>query len=398
MTTVETTYAATRCIYDADSHLMELPGWLEEFADPGDRELLRPLSLGKAGALADQAIRRAEERKGDGAAAVALEAELLTAKGWAALGAFDSIERTRALDLLGFQRQFVFSTFAPTQFVGDDADLLWAGVRSHNRAMGAWCADDPRLIGVAHLPLTDAEQAVRALDEAIDFGCGAVHVPSAPPRTHAPTHPDLDPVWARIEDAGLPLLLHLGGQGRMIPSGFHKNGRPVSDFLGGGENVRAKDVVAMHVGPETFASAFILDGMFDRFPQLMLGIIEQGAEWVASWPRRLDRIAGTFARTEPTLGSLSLKPSEYIRRNVRVTPFPGEDVGWLIEQCGPEVFLFSSDYPHPEGGRDPIRKFEATMADVPDDAKDRFYWQNMADLLREPVTRPARHAAAPPAG
>ena len=48
-----------------------------------------------------------------------------------------------------------------------------------------------------------------------------------------------------------------------------------------------------------------------------------------------------------------------MRRQVRFTPFPTEPVGWMIEQAGAELFLFSSDYPHPEGGRDPLAPLRA---------------------------------------
>ena len=60
---------------------------------------------------------------------------------------------------------------------------------------------------------------------------------------------------------------------------------------------------------------------------------------------------------------MSLKPSEFVKRQVRVTPYPHEDAGWIIANAGDEVCLFSSDYPHVEGGRNPIKRFEASMAD-----------------------------------
>jgi len=375
------TYADGRTILDADSHIMELPGWLEEHADPADRELIRPLHLGAAGALADEAIKMAQQRQGDEQAATRLEEQLMTAKGWSALGAFDSAERARALDLLGFNSQLVFSTFAPTQFSGDDPAVTYAGTRAHNRAMGSWCADDDRLVGVAWVPLDDPDEAAKAVDEALGFGCGAIHLPSAAPKEKAPTHPDYDPFWARIAEAGVPAVLHLGGQGPMIRRSFHNNGRPVSDFLGGGENVRAKDVMAMHMAPEIFVSALIFDGLFDTHPDLMLGVIEQGAEWVVPWLPRLDRTQKTFSKTEPTLRGLELAASDYVHRNVRITPFVGERVGWLIEQAGDDLFMFSSDFPHPEGNRDPIAKFEATMDGMSDEARRRFYRDNMADLM-----------------
>src|SRR3546814_1432134 len=85
----------------------------------------------------------------------------------------------------------------------------------------------------------------------------------------------------------------------------------------------------------------VLDGVFERHPDLRCGVIEMGASWVPSLMRRLDYAAKSFARTEPMLGELSMKPSEYVRRQVRVTPFPGEDVAELISISSPEIFLFS---------------------------------------------------------
>ena len=95
---------------------------------------------------------------------------------------------------------------------------------------------------------------------------------------------------------------------------------------------------------------------------------------------RMDIAQGTFGRTEPAL-ALPLRASEYIRRQVRFTPFATEPVGWLIEQAGEELFLFSSDYPHPEGGRDPIARFEASLEGVSEDARERFYSRNFADMM-----------------
>ena len=64
---------------------------------------------------------------------------------------------------------------------------------------------------------------------------------------------------------------------------------------------------------------------------------------------------------EERLRSLSALPSEIVRRQVRVTPYPSEDVGWIIEQSGDDICLFSSDYPHVEGGRNPVKRFEESM-------------------------------------
>lgn len=374
-------YATGRTYYDADSHLMELSDWLVRYADPGVREKIRPLSLGAAGALAERAVAEAEARRGDPEKARALEGSLMKAKGWNALGAFDPAERRRALDLLGFDRQLVFSTFAATQFAGDDPELLYGGTRAHNRAMADFCADDPRLVAVGFVPWGDPARTAEEARQAIRLGCGAVLVPSAPPRDVSPFHPDYDGLWGALQDEGVPFMLHIGGGGRPLRRAFHANGKPpTTDFLGGGENIRSKDFMVLHHPPETFLACMALDGVFERFPGLRGGCIEQGALWVVPWLRRMDIAQETFRRSEPAL-ALPRRASEYIRRHVKFTPFPTEPVGWLIEQAGPELFLFSSDYPHPEGGRDPVARFEATLAGVCEADKERFYAGNFAEMM-----------------
>jgi predicted TIM-barrel fold metal-dependent hydrolase len=95
----------------------------------------------------------------------------------------------------------------------------------------------------------------------------------------------------------------------------------------------------------------------------------------------LDYAQRAFRRTEEPLRRLAAKPSEYVHRHLKFTPFPGEPVGWMIEQAGGDLFMFSTDYPHPEGGRDPLTKFEEELGGIGPDDRDRFYHGNMAELL-----------------
>src|SRR5439155_25782202 len=205
---------------------------------------------------------------------------------------------------------------------------------------------------------------------------------SHPPPAGPPTHPAPDGVWATLQEAGVPMMLHIGGGGRPLRPSFHENGRPkTTDFLGGGENIRSKDYMVLHNPPEIFIACMVLDGVFEKFPRLMCGVIEQGALWVPALLRRINIAQGTFKRHEPQLAELPMPASDYIRRQVRFTPFPTEPMAWLIEHAGEELFLFSSDYPHPEGTKDPLGRFEASLEGVSDEAKTRFYSSNFADLF-----------------
>lgn len=374
-------YAQGRTYYDADSHVMELSEWLPQFADPAIRGRIRPLQLGGAGGNAAQLIERAKARATDADATRKLEENVMSAKGWLALGAFDPRERSRALDLIGVQRQLVFPTFAFTQFQGADPDLLYGGSRALNRAMANFCAHDKRLVAVGWVPWDDPKRTLLEVREAVKSGCGAILVNSMPEGDKSPTHPVYHPFWALLQDSNIPFMLHVGGGGRPLRRAFNNNGKaPTSDWLGGGENIRSKDYMTLHQVPEQFLSAMVLDGIFAQFPNLRGGVIEQGALWLPSLLTRLNLCQAMFSKSEPAL-RLPLKASDYLRRQVKVTPFPTEPVGWIIENAGAETVLFSTDYPHPEGGRDPLARFEATMHSIGEDAKENFYHRNFAAMM-----------------
>ena len=124
----------------------------------------------------------------------------------------------------------------------------------------------------------------------------------------------------------------------------------------------------------------VLDGVFERFPRLRCGVIELGALWVIPWLKRLDIAQQVFARSEPLL-RLPMKASDYVRRQIKFTPHSTEPVGWIIREGGEELFLFSSDYPHIEGGRNPLKRFEESMAGTDEPAKERFYAGNFVEMM-----------------
>ena len=386
------TDTASRIILDADSHIMELADFLDPFIDDAQRDRLRRRGMDALEPVLRGATEKAAQRRTDPAKAAAAEERLWTDKGWSAMGAFDPQERSRVLDLMGFQGQLVFATFASAMFAGRDQDRLYAGSSAQNRALADFCSADDRMLAVAYVPLVDPTRAVALATEAIEAGCPAIMVPSTAAGDRAPTHPDLDGFWDLLAESDTPFVLHVGGGGRLLDPAFHNNAMPVTDHLGGGENVRSKDFLAIDQSPSLFLGVLILDGLFDRFPKLRGGCIEQGAGWVVSWLHKLDFALRSFRRTEPPLGRLELAPSEYVKRHLKFTPYPGEPVGWMIDQAGPELFMFSSDYPHPEGTKDPMGKFEATLVGTSDEHKDLFYAGNMAELLgaHAPVTASSR--------
>ena len=142
--------------------------------------------------------------------------------------------------------------------------------------------------------------------------------------------------------------------------------------MGGGENVRGKDFTVLHQAPERFVSAMLIDGVFERFPRLRGAAVELGAGWAPALFTRLDQTVEVFGRSEPALRQMSRKPSEQLSEQFGFTPFPSEDVGALVRQTHPGLYLFSSDYPHAEGGRDPLGRFDRSLADLGPEVTRQF--------------------------
>ena len=394
-------YVEGRIIHDADSHLMELSDCLDPYFEA--RLLARYHALPgfvtrKARQVKTEQARAAQKEEAFRAGA---EANILLRKNYEAQGAFIADDRPAALNALGFASQLVFTTWCLGNFgldQGDDMELCYAAASAHNRMMADFCKVDRRLLPTAQIPLENIDRAIACTTEAIDLGAKGLMVPSKCPQHHSPSHVGLDRVWAMAQEAGVPILFHVGGEEKLDPA-YKINGLPpVPDFHGGDDNFTSVSYMPIPNAAMQTLATMIFDGVFDRFPDLKFGAIELGAAWVPGWMRSMDSAASAFIKNETRLQNLSAKPSEIVRRQLRVTPYPHEDAGWIAHEAGPEVCMFSSDYPHVEGGRNPLKRFDAAMEGCAPETVDGFYAGNFIDMmgraLPEDLRRPAHLLAA----
>ena len=393
-----------RDFYDADSHVMELPNFIIDYADKEFKDLIPPVNY-KASLVTDEEVEEIVNNGGQHSkehveAQIALGDKLIAeSKEIQALGAFNRADRSVAMDMLGFKKQLVFAThsvvtpfrdvrgkakYVDKQGLKITPELRYGATRAHNRAMSDFCSEDPRLMGVGVIPLHEPELAMVELDFAIESGLEAIWVPHYACGDRSPGHLALDPFWRKLSEKGIPFLMHVGGSPLQLDKSWSDNGKPPSkDWMGGGENVRAKDMVVMHQGPETFVSMMVLDGVFERHPKLKGASVELGARWVPEMLQRLDYVVKTWSRVDKNLSEIKRKPSEQLIEQMAFTPFHHEDVGMLIDASHPELYLFSSDYPHVEGTTDPIGRFERFLADRDEHTKSLFYSENFLKIFPE---------------
>ena len=126
----------------------------------------------------------------------------------------------------------------------------------------------------------------------------------------------------------------------------------------------------------------IMDGVLDRHPTLKGAAVELGAGWVPELLRRLDDIVRIYSRADESI-RFDRTPSEQLTQQMGFTPMAHEDVGGMIERSNPDLYLFSSDYPHIEGTRNPIERFERTLPEAAEDVKTKFYSENFLRLWPE---------------
>jgi predicted TIM-barrel fold metal-dependent hydrolase len=375
-------YVENKTVHDADSHIMEVPGMLEQYLE---KKYLEPFqSKNRATDFEIQWAQKAQGLHDDAEFRSGDADKLLLRKNHHALGSFRNEDRSQALDLLGFTSQLVFTTVALSNYGlehNGETELALASAEAHNRMMADFCKVDKRLLATGYVPLVDIEAAPGIARRALEMGCKALVIPSRCPHHHSPSHIGFDPLWALAQEAGVPILFHVGGEDKMSSS-YMKNGLPaVRDFHGGDENFTSLSYMTIPLALWQTMSALIIDGVCDRFPRLKFGAIELGASWLPSWMQFLDAGVAAFSRGEERLKSLSDKPSEIARRVLRVTPYPHENTGWIIANSGEDMLLFSSDFPHVEGGRNPLKRFGESLQGTDQIAIDKFYRDNFIDLM-----------------
>ena len=100
-------YAGERRIHDADSHVMETPGWLSSYADPDIRDRLTEMDLNGTAPGEHEHIERTRTDHQDPAYRREDESQLMLRKNWSATGSFVAEDRPAALDLLGDRKSVV---------------------------------------------------------------------------------------------------------------------------------------------------------------------------------------------------------------------------------------------------------------------------------------------------
>ncbi len=193
-------------IFDADSHLMETPEWLGQYRRRGGAGPARPPRARRGGSGAAELMASLPELWESHRHQEIGPEVLKGPKGWMAPGGARHRGALPGARRAAHRRPAGVPDLRLGHFSrSKDPDVLYGGTEALNRAMVAFCGPIPRLKAVGYLPLNDPAPRAGGAGGGAREGVAAVWVPSDAPGDFSPTHLDLDPVWARLAEAGRAL-------------------------------------------------------------------------------------------------------------------------------------------------------------------------------------------------
>ena len=287
----------------------------------------------------------------------------------APFGSMDMKERLKLLDQDGIDKAILYPTVGLLwEAEVEDPELTNAYCRAYNRWIVDFCRDSGgRLIPIAHLSLLDIPAAVAELERAVKDGCKGAFVAPFNHTRRAHGHPDNDPLFAKFQELGVPFGIH--------PT-FEPSTLASRRFAGLERSIWYHQVMACHPAQIAFTTLFSF-GVFDKFPELKVIVLESGAGWIGYWVDRMDALYEVPLNRPP----LKETPSHYIRTRCWFSADPDERaLAGLMRFIGEDRFFWASDFPHQDHGRGYMKELRGMLAEMPASAAAKIAGQNVAKL------------------
>lgn len=375
-------HGADGYIFDADSHVLEPPDLWENYLESEFRHRTIKIVRNREGV--EQLIVDGEVILKESLAAlggVELERKGLFDPG-SKLSYLDGAPRASMFgpDRLALYHDWGLSAGLVLPTIGilwdkDDAPLANAYCRAYNNWVYDFqAADRNRLVIAAHLNLRDIDGAVKELDLRLKQGFKGVFLPPERVDGKGFSHPHFDPLWARIEEAGVPLLTHVIVRTRRLVTGF------AGDWYDRPANTTFTFALGATSQVMPAVMAMVVDGLFDKFPRLKVLAIEAGCGWAAYAMDRLDQKYQHFKYFAP----LKLeRPSDYFRRNLWFVAEPEErTIGAMLDLVGEDRILWGSDYPHVDSRLDAAMQIRTSTGHLPDYQRRAVLGENARRLFQ----------------
>jgi hypothetical protein len=247
--------------------------------------------------------------------------------------------------------------------------LLWErrlseslpALHTNMTAWNRWCtavqADGGgALHPVAHLTLRDLDWLEVQLGALAAGGVQFAMIAPALVDGKPLSHPDHDRAWSAFVEHGVTPCFHVADQPRVFDDAWYTDDEEFG-------LVNAIESVFLYTPVALSITDLIVNGTLEKHPDLRLGVVELSAIWVPLYLLMLDgAIRFTTKLNGKSIAKLSMEPSDYFRRQIRVAAFSYEQPKHLMDRSG-DLFMACSDYPHSEGTATILHDYEQQHCD-----------------------------------
>ncbi|NOR19710.1 MAG: amidohydrolase family protein [Xanthomonadales bacterium] len=293
-------------------------------------------------------------------------------------------DRLKEIEEQGLDGTLMFPTLASAveERLGNyDVEAMCAIMHSLNQWMlENWGFNrDDKIFTAPVISLADVDWAVNELNWALENGARTVLIRPAPvpnvAGSRSPGFKEFDPFWERVNESKIFVTMHASD------SGYDKF---VRMWVGGSEYLPFQpDAFSFALKPAARAisdtmTAMICHGVFDRFPEVRIAAMENGAAWVGDCLDNLKKVYKMFPQ------EFECDPVAQFKKHIYVAPFFEDSLEDLKDLIGADRVLFGSDYPHPEGVADPL-EFLETLGAYSEEEQRMVMGGNLKALLERPL-------------
>ena len=252
-------------------------------------------------------------------------------------GSYDPAARLVDMDTDGVDAEVLYFGGPVTQYAADPELRNYVVQRYNDWMLELSTASPTRLIGLAHIPLLDIDEAIRELDRIAKLGLKGFHCDPFPDERGARPlwDPAYEPFWARVAESGLPISFHIVGPRQQNVTEVFKN--PAA-------GVKETFIAIAPISICETVSTLTFTGILDRHPTLKYVLVECGIGWIPYFIERMDQ---TFEKHRFwTKSVIKEKPSTYWFRQGHATFIKDLAGVFAREQAGIDNIMWSTDYPH----------------------------------------------------
>lgn len=297
---------------------------------------------------------------------------------------YDRDARLKKLDEFGVDGAIVYpGEFIATIGYYDQDESGNAVLQAYNRYLHErWNYNfKDRLYTTPCLSLWDLETSVAEADDLIRKGARIVVMPMGPAHNKSPADPYFDPIWSRLNEAGVAVAFHVSEATFMHPL-IHAFGEKPLQSRRTGQTAWQWMFCYSEIPVQMTLANIVYHNFFERFPNIKMVSAENGANWLPGFLEKMDKMRGMAKNGYWPCGQLKERPSKIFKRHCYVVAYPEDDIKGIAEKLGTaDCLVMGSDFPHAEGVPEPRDFYKEALTNMSPELVHAIMYDNGRRLM-----------------